>query len=111
MALTQKEVGKRNFIQEVKLLDSQEGTTNGEWFKLRGRTDVSIHFDGLVDGIVQIRASNDYSDNLVNTDDGVQIGADISSNQIIVINSFIKYIKIKKTVAGTDSVTATLICG
>lgn len=109
MTLTKKSTGVlegRN--EEVKLLDVQEAVTDGEWHPIRGRDNYTIEFSGIVDGTVQIRSSNDYNDNKPNSEDGSSVGDDITTNITVQMDANVKFIKVKKTVAGTDTVTAIL---
>mgnify|MGYP000076585475 CR=1 FL=1 len=94
--------------EEVKLLDAQISITDGEWHRLKGKNSYTIDFTGIVDSTLEVRCSNDFSDNLANSNNGQKVGADITSNQGIQLDAKVKYIKIRKTIAGTDIVTATL---
>lgn len=109
MALQNKNSGSPfNFNEEVKLLDAQAGISDGEWHRLKGKTNYTIEFSGIVDSTLEIRMSNEFSDTLANSEHRIKVGADITTNIGITISSKMKWIKIRKTVAGTDTPSAVL---
>lgn len=109
MTLKQQTTGDQSNINiEVMLLELQSSITDGEWFELGGRDNYTIEFTGITDSTLEIRCSNDFNDLKPNSEHGSLVGAAITANAHIQMDANVKFIKVRKTIAGTDTVTAIL---
>ena len=91
---------------EVTLLSNIIGVDLGEWFLLAGLDKVSVHVEGIINATCQLRGSNvDISP----INDGVQLGNDITVDQIIYFKVPLKWIKVKVATYVSGEISAYLV--
>lgn len=92
------------------LLDAVTATSNGEWVDISGLRPITIHVSGITGTkVLQIRGSNAVT-KPENTEHAIQIGSDISSDNIYSIDQPLKWLKMRVTnyVGGGGGVTANM---
>ena len=93
---------------EITLLDSMTTITSGEWINNLDFTRVSIHVKGIVTAVLQLRGSN-APIKLNDIDDEIQIGSDITTDQILFYEVPIKWIKMKINSYTAGTISAYLV--
>lgn len=89
------------------LLDAVATTSNGEWVEVYDCNPLSIEFRGISGDTVQLRGSNQPT-RPANSSDGLQLGADITGNSMVVISFPVHWIKAKISAYGAGTISAWL---
>lgn len=80
--------------REYTVLDGVTSTDSGSWVDVSAWRRITIHIKGIITATCQIRGSCEPT-KPPDTDDGVQIGSDITSDTLYEITAKMKYIKVK----------------
>lgn len=91
------------------LLNAAVSTSDGEWVDISGLRPITIHVSGITGAkTLQIRGSNAVT-KPENTEHAIQIGSDISSDNIYSIDQPLKWLKVRvSNYSGSGAVTANM---
>jgi len=92
---------------EVALLSGAVSAQSSSWQLIGHCKKLSIDVSGISGDTVQVRGSNSATEPAA-TDDGRQVGSDITSDTIYAITDAVKWIKVKISTYSAGTISAQL---
>lgn len=101
-------VGVEDDFLHVALMSAQAATNDGVWQDVRQYKDASIHMENFSDGTAEVRGSSALTIPANNVHATI-IGSAVTGDKHLSITNLPAWVKVRKTVAGSDTPSAFLV--